>query len=118
MNDAYGKPTRSALRHEPHRPVVLRIDRFDAPARAHRRKLSCLFDADLDRLLQIRAYRNAGLSIEDIRAILATKLRTSDARRVLERRLVELDAEKSAPCARISTPSSNCWARRPWERDK
>ena len=52
--------------------------------------------ADLDRLLQIRAYRNAGLSIEDIRAILATKSRTSDARRVLERRLVELDAEIGA----------------------
>ncbi len=52
--------------------------------------------ADLDRLLQIRAYRNAGLSIEDIRAILATKSRTSDARRVLERRLVELDQEIGA----------------------
>jgi MerR family transcriptional regulator, thiopeptide resistance regulator len=52
--------------------------------------------ADLDRLLQIRAYRNAGLSLEDIRAILATKPRTSDARRVLERRLVELDAEIGA----------------------
>ena len=52
--------------------------------------------ADLDRLLQIRAYRHAGLSIEDIRAILATKPRTSDARRVLERRLVELDAEIGA----------------------
>ncbi|MFZ0395355.1 MAG: MerR family transcriptional regulator [Terracidiphilus sp.] len=56
----------------------------------------CYSTADLDRLLQIRAYRNAGLSIEDIRAILATKLRTSDARRVLERRLVELDAEIGA----------------------
>ncbi len=52
--------------------------------------------ADLDRLLQIRAYRNAGLSIEDIRAILATESRTSDARRVLERRLVELDREIGA----------------------
>ena len=52
--------------------------------------------ADLDRLLQIRAYRNAGLTLEDIRAILTTKPRTSDARRVLERRLVELDAEIGA----------------------
>jgi len=52
--------------------------------------------ADLDRLHQIRAYRNAGLSIEDIRAILAMKSRSSDARRVLERRLVELDAEIGA----------------------
>ena len=52
--------------------------------------------ADLDRLLQIRAYRNAGLALEDIRAILTTKSRSSDARRVLERRLVELDDEIGA----------------------
>jgi DNA-binding transcriptional MerR regulator len=56
----------------------------------------CYAQADLDRLLQIRAYRNAGLSLEDIRAILATQPRTSDARRVLQRRLVELDAEIGA----------------------
>ncbi|HKF49310.1 MAG TPA: MerR family transcriptional regulator [Terracidiphilus sp.] len=49
--------------------------------------------ADLDRLLRIRAYRNAGLKLEDIRAILDLKPRTTDARRVLQRRLVELDGE-------------------------
>lgn len=52
--------------------------------------------ADLDRLLQIRAFRNAGLKLDDIRAILAHRGRPSDARRVLERRLLELDAEIGA----------------------
>jgi len=52
-------------------------------------------EADMRRLLQIRAYRNAGLKLEDIRAILNTN---SDrpgrgAAGVLKRRLLELDAE-------------------------
>jgi len=51
-------------------------------------------EADVERLLEIRAYRNAGLTIDDIRAIFATRGRSgNDARGVLKRRLVELDAE-------------------------
>jgi len=52
-------------------------------------------DADLRRLLQIRAYRDAGLKLEDIRAILndGSASRTGGAAQVLRRRLLELDAE-------------------------
>ena len=54
----------------------------------------CYGDADLRRLLQICAYRDAGLKLEDIRQILD---RTGgDAFAVLKRRLMELDAEISA----------------------
>ena len=48
-------------------------------------------EADVQRLLQIRAYRDAGLKLEDIRAILDRP--GGDAYRVLKRRLLELDAE-------------------------
>jgi DNA-binding transcriptional MerR regulator len=52
-------------------------------------------EADVQRLLQIRAYRNAGLKLEDIRAILGARVgrRGGDASGVLKRRLVELDVE-------------------------
>ena len=54
----------------------------------------CYGDADVRRLLQICAYRDAGLKLEDIRQILD---RTGgDAFAVLKRRLMELDAEISA----------------------
>jgi len=55
-------------------------------------------EADAQQLLQIRAYRNAGLTLEDIRTILTTysSRRGSDASRVLKRRLVELDTEIDA----------------------
>lgn len=58
----------------------------------------CYSEADAQRLLQIRAYRNAGLTLENIRAILRThsSRRGNDASRVLKRRLVELDAEIDA----------------------
>ena len=57
----------------------------------------CYSEADAERLLAIRAYRNAGLSIEDIRTILKTRSRRGgDASEVLKRRLVELDAEIEA----------------------
>ena len=46
---------------------------------------------DLLRLQQICAYRNAGLKLEDIRAVLDRP--ESDAACVLKRRLLELDAE-------------------------
>lgn len=46
---------------------------------------------DLDRLQQICAYRHAGLTLEDIRAILDR--RESDATSVLKRRLLALDGE-------------------------
>jgi DNA-binding transcriptional MerR regulator len=48
-------------------------------------------DAQLARLRQIRAYRDAGLEIADVRALLDG--RPGDAARVLSRRLVEIDAE-------------------------
>ena len=52
-------------------------------------------EADVQRLIQIRSYRDAGLTIDDIRAILSTnpKHSGSNASRVLKRRLFELDAE-------------------------
>ena len=58
-------------------------------------------EADAGRLTAIRAYRNAGLGLEDIGAILkATERRGTnagkDASGVLRRRLVELDAEIEA----------------------
>src|ERR1700676_1983984 len=66
----------------------------------------CYSEADAERLKAIRAYRNAGLPLDDIRAILKTLGRgrgagasrdaTKDASSVLKRRLVELDAEIEA----------------------
>ncbi len=55
----------------------------------------CYGETDMRRLLQIRAYRDAGLKLEDIRAILNTASDCSggDAYGVLRRRLLELDAE-------------------------
>jgi len=52
-------------------------------------------EADVQRLLQIRSYRDAGLTIDDIRAILSTNTKHSDGKAadVLKRRLVELDTE-------------------------
>jgi MerR family transcriptional regulator, thiopeptide resistance regulator len=56
----------------------------------------CYGEADAKRLEEIRAYRNAGLTLEDIGKIFKTRGRPGDARRVLERRLVELDGEIAA----------------------
>ncbi len=55
----------------------------------------CYGEADLRRLQQIRAYRDAGLKIGDIRAILKTNpdRPALGAAGVLKRRLLELDAE-------------------------
>ena len=54
-------------------------------------------ETDVQRLRAIRAYRNAGLTLENIRAILkAHSLDGDDASSVLKRRLVELDAEIEA----------------------
>jgi len=50
-------------------------------------------EADLRRLLQIRAYRDAGLKLEDIRALLDRP--GGEAAGVLNRRLLEIDAEIS-----------------------
>ena len=41
----------------------------------------CYSEADAQRLLQIRAYRNAGLTLEDIRAILRTHAASAAAMR-------------------------------------
>ena len=55
----------------------------------------CYGEADLRRLQQIRVYRDAGLKIGDIRAILRTSpdRPSQGAAGVLKRRLLELDAE-------------------------
>jgi len=54
----------------------------------------CYRESDAERLSAIRAYRKAGLTLDDIRTILKTRsLRGGDASEVLKRRLVELDAE-------------------------
>jgi MerR family transcriptional regulator, thiopeptide resistance regulator len=53
----------------------------------------CYGEADEQRLLRIRAYRDAGLTLEDIRVILDCP--AGDALGVLNRRLLELDAEIS-----------------------
>ena len=51
-------------------------------------------ERDLQRLEQICAYRHAGLTLDDIRAIIAQpERRASDAAAVLKRRLVALDGE-------------------------
>jgi MerR family transcriptional regulator, thiopeptide resistance regulator len=49
---------------------------------------------DLERLEQICAYRKAGLTLADIRAVLERP--SGDASRVLQRRLLELDGEIEA----------------------
>jgi DNA-binding transcriptional MerR regulator len=54
----------------------------------------CYSERDLLRLQQICVYRDAGLKLEDIRALLDRP--ESDAASVLERRLVELNAEIEA----------------------
>lgn len=59
-------------------------------------------ERDLFRLQQICAYRNAGLKLEDILAVLDHP--ETDIARVLKRRLLELDA-KLKPSAAISAPS-------------
>ena len=51
-------------------------------------------EADCARLGQIRAYRDAGLTLEDIRAVLGRP--GGDAAAVLKRRLVELSTEIEA----------------------
>ena len=51
----------------------------------------CYGEADMRRLLQICAYRDAGLKLEDIRTILDRA--GGDAYGVLKRRLLELDGE-------------------------
>jgi len=59
----------------------------------------CYSEADAERLRAIRAYRNAGLSLDDIRAILKATGRgnaAASAPGILKRRLVELDAEIEA----------------------
>ncbi|HEY3380949.1 MAG TPA: MerR family transcriptional regulator [Vicinamibacterales bacterium] len=48
-------------------------------------------EKDTERLRQICAYRHVGLSLADIRSVLGHA--TSDAASVLQRRLLELDAE-------------------------
>lgn len=54
-------------------------------------------ESDAERLRAIRAYRNAGLTLEDIRAILKTRSRRGgQASQILKRRLVELDAQIDA----------------------
>lgn len=57
----------------------------------------CYAESDVERLSAIRAYRKAGLTLHDIRVLLKTRgLRGGDASEVLQRRLVELDAQINA----------------------
>jgi DNA-binding transcriptional MerR regulator len=57
----------------------------------------CYSERDAERLSAIRAYRNAGLTLDDIREILKARSRAGgNASEVLKRRLVELDAEIDA----------------------
>lgn len=51
----------------------------------------CYGERDLKRLLEIRAYRDVGLGLADIRSILDRPV--GDAAAVLQRRLMELDGE-------------------------
>ena len=61
------------------------------PARRTASNYRAYGDGDLQRLQQICVYRDAGLKLEDIRAVLARP--GSDASAVLERRLVEIASE-------------------------
>ena len=61
----------------------------------------CYSESDAERLSAIRAYRNAGLTLEDIQALLKTRPRgrggaPENASEVLNRRLVELDVQIDA----------------------
>ena len=62
-----------------------------APPRRSNGNYRCYGEADLTRLREIRAYRDAGLKLGDIRAILDRK--SSGGAGVLRRRLLELDCE-------------------------
>ena len=61
------------------------------PARRSDGNYRCYGERDRERLRQICAYREAGLKLEDIRAILAQP--ETDAAGVLKRRLFELNTE-------------------------
>jgi DNA-binding transcriptional MerR regulator len=61
------------------------------PAQRSGGNYRCYGEADMQRLLQICAYRDAGLKLEDIRIIMDRQ--GGDAYGVLKRRLLELDAE-------------------------
>jgi DNA-binding transcriptional MerR regulator len=61
------------------------------PAQRSGGNYRCYGEADMQRMLQICAYRDAGLKLEDIRMILDRA--GGDAYGVLKRRLLELDAE-------------------------
>jgi MerR family transcriptional regulator, thiopeptide resistance regulator len=61
------------------------------PARRNASNYRGYTDRDLVRLQQVCAYRNAGLKLEDILALLDRP--ETDAAAVLKRRLLELDAE-------------------------
>lgn len=54
----------------------------------------CYSEADARRLMQICAWRDAGLKLDDIRLLLDR--RTGDAAHILKRRLLELDVEIQA----------------------
>ena len=54
----------------------------------------CYGQADLDRLRQICAYRDAGLKLSDIHALLSRS--GGDAFKILQHRLLEIDAEVAA----------------------
>jgi DNA-binding transcriptional MerR regulator len=61
------------------------------PARRNAANYRSYTERDVQRLAQICSYRNAGLNLDDIHALLESP--ESDAASILKRRLVELDAE-------------------------
>jgi len=75
------------------RTALLYYESIGLMPRPHRSsgQYRCYGEADARRLLEICAYRDAGLRLADIRSILDRP--GGDACRVLEKRLLELDAE-------------------------
>ena len=63
-----------------------------APPRRSSGNYRCYGEAELMRLREIRAYRDAGLKLGDIRALL-DRHKSDGGARVLKRRLLELDGE-------------------------
>ena len=91
--------TASQLAHECglSRTTVLYYERIGLLPKVARRSagsVRCYGQAELERLQRICRYRAAGLRLSDIAELLGAE--TSDAAKVLERRLREIDAELRA----------------------
>ena len=78
----------------------------------------CYSEADAERVRAIRAYRNAGLKLEDIRAILSAILAAAATRQGSCNGAWWNWTPRSKRCAPISTRFCNCWGRRRYERQR